>query len=219
MSQLICEKLCLGYGGKTIVENLCFSVNKGDYIYIMGENGSGKTTLIKSILKLIAPIEGKLEISSKRVGYLPQQVNILNDFPASVKEIILSGTINGGFRPFYTKKEKKIAETNMKKLKIEKLTNCSFSSLSGGQKQKVLLARALCAAEDMLVLDEPTNGLDPEAAKEMYNIIKELNKSGITVLLVSHDVSSAVKYATHILEIGNNPGFYTRSQFVGKMEG
>ncbi len=219
MTQLICKNLTLGYDGKAVIENLSFSVNKGDYVYIIGENGSGKSTLMKSILNLISPQGGSIKRNCGKIGYLPQQINTISDFPASSYEIVLSGMLSGGFRPYYTKKEKALAEKNMQKLKINSLKKICFSELSGGQKQKVLLARALCAAEDVLLLDEPVAGLDPQASEDMYKIIYELNKSGITVLMVSHDIDAALKYSSHILDISDSCSYYTESEFAAKRGG
>ena len=211
--QIECRNLALGYDGKVVAEGLDFEVCQGDYLCIVGENGAGKSTLIKTLLKLNAPIRGEVvlndELTSGGIGYLPQQTEVQRDFPASVREIVLSGCLKkSGFRPFYTKEQKKIATENMKKLGIENLEKCSYRELSGGQQQRVLLARALCASEKILLLDEPAAGLDPVVTTEMYSVIEELNKSGITVVMVSHDINSAVRYAKHILHISHKPLFF-----------
>lgn len=213
MKQIECRNLALGYDGKIVAENLTFSVSKGDYLCIVGENGAGKSTLIKTLLKLNTPISGEIITSEKLekggIGYLPQQTDVQRDFPASVREIVLSGCLKAaGFRPFYSKMQKKLAFENMRKLGIEDLENRSYRELSGGQQQRVLLARALCASEKILLLDEPAAGLDPVATSEMYDVIENLNKSGITIVMVSHDIHSAVKYAKHILHISHKPLFY-----------
>lgn len=207
MAQLTCNKLTLGYNSKIILENLSFSVNKGDYLYIVGENGSGKTTLMKTLLRLLKPMSGEIitgdGLLADEIGYLPQQTDVQKDFPASVREIVLSGCQSRcGRRPFYNKEEKKLANENMKKLGIESLSKKCYRELSGGQQQRVLLARALCATQKMLLLDEPVTGLDPNATEEMYSLINDLHKSGITIIMISHDIEAAKKYATHVLHIG-----------------
>lgn len=213
MSQIRAKDISLGYDGKTVVANLNFSVDSGDYLCIIGENGSGKSTLMKTLLGLIPTVSGKIEfgdgISRSGIGYLPQQTNIQKDFPASVKEIVLSGCLSKcGFRPFYGPCEKAAAENNMDKLGILDIADRPFRELSGGQKQRVLLARALCAADNMLLLDEPVSGLDPRASVEMYSIVEKLNKEfGITIIMISHDIS-AVRYASKVLYIGQNPVFF-----------
>ena len=182
MSQIICNNITLGYDGKAVVENLSFSVEKGDYLCILGENGAGKSTLVKALLKLKKPMSGEIVMdeSAERtgIGYLPQQTEIQRDFPASVYEIVLSGCVRGlGKKPFFGRQQKKLAMENMKKLGIENLAKCCYRELSGGQQQRALLARALCASKNILLLDEPAAGLDPVATNEMYSIISDLNKT------------------------------------------
>lgn len=214
MAQLTCENLKLGYDGNVIIDNLSFSVNSGDYLCIVGENGSGKTTLMQTILKLKAPISGKIVMSEglkqTEIGYLPQQTALQKDFPASVYEIVISGCLNKcGFRPFYSKKEKTLALENMEKMGIAHLAKCCYRELSGGQQQRVLLARALCSTSKMLLLDEPVSGLDPKVTAQMYDLIAKLNREDkITVIMISHDIETAVKYASHILHICHGPYFF-----------
>ena len=219
MAQIICQNLSVGYDSKVILKNLSFEVNKGDYLCIVGENGSGKTTLIKSILGLIPTISGKLEtgegLKSNEIGYLPQQTVVQRDFPASVKEIVLSGCQGRmGLRPFYSKSDRLLAEKNMKKMDITDLSKRCYRELSGGQQQRVLLARALCATQKLLLLDEPVSGLDPRVTAEMYQTIKSLNDEGISIIMISHDVDAAVKYASHILHIGNTVFYGTTDEYV-----
>ncbi len=213
MSLLTCDNVCLGYEGRTVVEGLTFKVDSGDYLCILGENGSGKSTLMKTLLGLRNPMSGVITmddgLKKNEIGYLPQQTVVQRDFPASVKEIVMSGFLNhSGLRPFYTKEEKKIALENMKRLGIEDMSKKCYRELSGGQQQRVLLARALCATSKMLLLDEPVAGLDPKVTGEMYELIKSLNKDGITIIMVSHDMQAALKYATKILHVSDRPEFF-----------
>ena len=208
MAQLSCKNLTLGYGTKSVIENLSFSVNKGDYLCIAGENGSGKSTLMKTILRLLQPLSGTISTGDgllpDEISYLPQQTEVQRDFPASVREIVLSGCQSRcGRRPFYNKAEKQLAVAAMEKLGITHLAKKCYRELSGGQQQRTLLARALCAAQKMLLLDEPVTGLDPAATQEMYDLIDQLNKDGITIIMISHDIEAALKHATHVLHIGN----------------
>lgn len=210
---LTCEDLNLGYEGKSVLSGLSFHVNPGDYLCIVGENGSGKTTLMKAILGLIAPLSGKIAMKGglrrEEIGYLPQQTPVQRDFPASVREVVLSGCLNRlGRRPFYTRMHKQQAMDALARLGIRDLASASYRSLSGGQQQRVLLARALCAAQTMLLLDEPAAGLDPNITEELYKLIHSLNREGMTIIMISHDMQSAARYASHILHLAGKPLFF-----------
>ncbi len=223
---LICKNVSLGYDGGVILSNLNFNLSRGDYLCIVGENGSGKSTLIKALLGLKPQVKGDIIINSQdsnldKIGYLPQQTAIQKDFPATVKEIVISGCLNQiGLKPFYNKKQKETALENMKKLGIEHLAKRCYRELSGGQQQRVLLARALCATKSMLLLDEPATGLDPVATQEMYDLISSLNKNeNITILMVSHDIAATLKYSTHILHIGDPIFFGTKEKYLASKTG
>ena len=210
---LTCEDLNLGYEGKSVLSGLSFHVNPGDYLCIVGENGSGKTTLMKAILGLIAPLSGKITMKEglrrEEIGYLPQQTPVQRDFPASVREVVLSGCLNRlGRRPFYTRMHKQQAMDALARLGIRDLAAASYRTLSGGQQQRVLLARALCAAQTMLLLDEPAAGLDPNITEELYKLIHSLNREGMTIIMISHDMQSAARYASHILHLAGKPLFF-----------
>lgn len=213
MALITVSGVSLGYESKPIVTDLNFEVNAGDYLCIVGENGSGKSTLMKTLLGQKNVIAGKIEfgdgLKQKEIGYLPQQTEVQKDFPASVKEIVLSGCLNGcGMSPFYSKEQKKRAFDIMERLGITDLAKSCYRELSGGQQQRALLARALCASKKLLVLDEPVAGLDPVVTKNLYKLITDINKEGITVIMVSHDIHAAIEFASHILHIGNKPLFF-----------
>ncbi len=224
MALISIKDLALGYDRMTVADGINFEVNEGDYLCIVGENGSGKSTLMKTLLHLQAPISGSIEVGdglkADEIGYLPQQTVVQRDFPASVWEIVLSGfQSHMGLRPFYTAEEKKIALENMAHMGISEFKKRSYRELSGGQQQRVLLARALCATRKVLLLDEPVSGLDPKVTAEMYELIKELNDSGITIIMISHDIQAAVRYASHILHIGKEVYFGTKEEYVNSEEG
>lgn len=218
MPLLNCNNLEFQYNGKTVLSDVSFELNKGDYLCIVGENGSGKTTLINGILGLIKPKKGEIKfekgVSNKNIGYLPQKNEIQKNFPASVYEVVLSGCANKlKFFPFYLKKEKQTANKYIELMEVSHIKNKCYHNLSGGQQQRVLLARALCATKDILLLDEPVTGLDPIATSSLYSIIKNLNTEyNITVIMVSHDIKSAVKYASHILHIDKKTLFYGKTE-------
>ncbi len=208
MTYITVNDLTLGYEGVAIVEHLSFHVEEKDYLCIVGENGSGKTTLMKTLLNLNKPISGEIRfqegLTHRDIGYLPQQTLAQKDFPASVEEIVLSGNLSrSGWHPFYDAKARETAEKAMEKTGIAALRKRSFRDLSGGQKQRVLLARALCATDKMLLLDEPMASLDPDVTKSLYELLNELNQEGIAILMITHDIETALPYAKHILHIGN----------------
>ena len=219
MAYITCKDLTLGYEGHAIVSDLNFKVNKGDYLCIVGENGAVKSTLIKTLLHLQDAISGDIitgdGLKAYEVGYLPQQTVVQKDFPATVEEIVLSGTLaKCGWRPFYRKAEKKLAEEKMKRMEVWNLRKSCYRNLSGGQQQRTLLARALCAASKVILLDEPVTGLDPKVTAEFYQVTKDLSEEGIAVIMVSHDVQS-LDYATHILHMQKKNSFYgTKEEYM-----
>ena len=218
MALITCQNTSFAYEGSTVVSNLNFAVNSGDYLCIVGENGSGKSTLIKGLLKLKSPQTGYVlmgdGLRASEIGYLPQQTAAQKDFPASAYEVVLSGRLSArGIMPFYSRADKALAQENIKLLGIESLKNRCYRELSGGQQQRMLLARALCATKKLLLLDEPVAGLDPIVTQELYRLIDKINRdTGITVIMVSHDIQSAVEYASHILHLKNSQVFYGKTE-------
>ena len=214
MSLIRCQDTAYAYDGIQAVGGLNFTVEQGDYLCIVGENGAGKSTLIKGLLHLKKPSSGSYEMAeglvASEIGYLPQQTVVQKDFPASVYEVVLSGCLNNlGWRPFYGKAERKMAQANMERLGITHLAQRCYRDLSGGQQQRALLARALCATKKILLLDEPAAGLDPVVTAELYEIIENINREmGITVIMVSHDIQASVRYAKHILHLCHTQLFY-----------
>ena len=201
------KNLSAYYENRKVFENVNFIVSEGDYLCIIGENGSGKTTLMKTLLGMNIKHTGTVEFNGftkKEIGWLPQKTQHQKDFPASVKEVVMSGFAGRGIiGAFYNKETKRQAIKNMQILDIADIAESSFGELSGGQQQKVLLCRALCAAKKVLLLDEPVTGLDPLVTDELYHLIFDLNKEkGITVITVSHDIAASVKYASKILHLG-----------------
>lgn len=216
MSLISCKNVYLSYENNSVVENLNFVVEEGDYLCIIGENGSGKSTLMKSMLGLKQTASGHLHVTVDGIGYLPQQTTTQKDFPASVFEIVLSGCVGEKKGVFYSKALKQKALDNMKKLDIEHLKNRCYRELSGGQQQRVLLARALCAGKKMLLLDEPVTGLDPIVTAEFYELIKKVNTEfSVTIVMVSHDLHSCLDYASHILHLKRNESFFgTKEEYL-----
>ena len=220
---ITCRKASFGYDGHIVARGMDFSVRSGDFLCIVGENGSGKTTALRGLLRLLAPIEGEIAFSpalgQTGIGYLSQEAVQKKDFPAGVFEIALSGNLGKmGLRPFYTKAEKRGAEERLRQLGIADLKNRCFRELSGGQQRRVLLARSLCAAQKLLVLDEPFAGLDPLISAELYQLLKTIHREmGMTIIMVSHDIE-ATACATHALHLQKKQLFFGSMESYRKSE-
>ena len=213
MSLIEIKNLTLGYDNHVVLKKVNMEIEDNDFICIVGPNGSGKSTLVKGILGLIKPMKGKVIYNGLKqnfIGYMPQETKVDSNFPASVFEIVLSGTLNNlGIKSFYTKKEKEEALKNLEILGIEKLKDKSFCDLSGGQRQKVLLARSLCATSKLLILDEPSNNLDTKSKHELYETIKDLNKNhGITIIMITHDLDHDNLIGNKILSLREDDIFF-----------
>lgn len=212
MSLITVKNLSAYYENREVFKNLNFTVSEGDYLCIVGENGSGKTTLMKTLLGMDIKHTGDISFNGfdrREIGWLPQKTQEQMDFPASAFEVVLSGFSGSTLlRLGQSKKMKKSALENMKRLDILELKGKSFRELSGGQQQKVLLCRALCAAKKVLLLDEASTGLDSSSKKELYSIIRKLNESGIAIIMILHDVEFAISQAKHILCLYEGESFF-----------
>ncbi len=218
MAYITVKNLSCGYSGRPVAEKISFTLEKGSYLTVLGENGAGKSTFIKTLLGLIPALGGEITLGEglgrHEIGYLPQQTDLQRDFPASVQEIVRSGLVGRrGLRPFLRHEEKEEIRRIMTRLGIDGMARKSYRELSGGQQQRVLLARACLAAGKVILLDEPVTGLDPKASAEFYRLIRELNKEGMAVLMVSHDVAAAEADATHILHVGKKVFFGTKDEY------
>ena len=205
MTVLEIEQLKVSYANHVALENINLEIKDGEYVCLIGENGSGKSTLVKTIVGLLKPEEGRvnLNILLDEVAYL-SQTNLKDlDFPATSKEIIMSGVQKHRKLPFYTKKDKEIYKDIIKKLKIEEIQNRRIGDLSGGQKQRVLIARALIREPKLLILDEPATGLDYNITKELYKILEELNKNNkMTIIMATHDIDEINEIKPRIIYLG-----------------
>ena len=227
MALIAMRDVTIAFEGIVAVDHVSFEVNPGDYLVILGENGSGKSTLMRAMLGLVKPRSGSIAygdgLLQNQIGYLPQQTAAQRDFPASVEEVVLSGCVNRmGRRFFMNRADREKAERNMALLDITGLKKKSYRNLSGGQQQRTLLARALCATDALLLLDEPVTGLDPAAAQEFYDVIRELNRShGVAVVMVSHDLGGAIRDASKVLVMDRGLDFFGsvedyRAKFAGR---
>ena len=215
------KNLTIGYDDHIVAKNINAKMSPGDFVCVVGPNGSGKSTLIKTILHLMKPKSGKViyedGLKQNFIGYMPQEISLNPNFPASVFEIVLSGTLNRK-QIFYNKEAKKLADRNLEILKIKNLKTKSFCDLSGGQRQKVLLARSLCATSKLLILDEPSNNLDLKSKTALYQILKDINKKqGITIIMVTHDLDHHNLIGNKILSLNNDFFYGPTSDFVKKV--
>ena len=223
MNLIELKNLTLGYDNHIVLKNINLTIEENDFLCIVGPNGSGKSTLVKGILGLIKPKKGKVIFNNLKqnfIGYMPQETKVDANFPASVWEIVLSGTLNRINIPsIYSKNEKEEALRNMKLLGISNLKDKSFCDLSGGQRQKVLLARSLCATSKLLILDEPSNNLDSKSKKELYDTIIDLNKNhGITIIMITHDLDHDNLLGNKILSLREDDIYYgPTDEFIKKV--
>src|SRR5437588_2416737 len=199
---IVFEKVDLGYGRNVVLRDIHFDIEQGDFLGIVGPNGAGKTTLLKAILGLLKPLSGQVFVSAGglRIGYVPQRESVDTLFPLTVMDIVLMGryTRLGPFgRPGRDDKER--AMEALRSVGITDLANRSYPNLSGGQKQRALIARALVGNPNLLILDEPTNGMDLASERAIMELVRMLHdEDRITVLMVSHLLHTVVNYAKRI---------------------
>ena len=221
MSILEAKNLSIVIDENKIISNLSFELDEGDFLCIVGENGSGKTTLIKAIIGEIQTKKGLKfsKLKQSEIGYISQRSQISENFPASVNEIVCSGSLNSSsFGLRYSKETKDKAKQALLDLKIQNLADRSFSELSGGQKQKVLLARALMATKKLIILDEPSNNLDKKSRAELYELLNQINKQGIAIIMVTHDLDHGNLIGNKILSLsGKLPFFGTVDEYVERI--
>lgn len=198
------KNLNVCYGNHTALRDISFSVGEGEYLGIMGPNGSGKSTLLKAILGLVPTQSGEIRIfgntirdNKKILGYVPQFSDLDRSFPISVREVVLTSKLKGGLHPFFrfSKEQRKEAEKSLDAVGLSGYSDRSISQLSGGEMQRLLIARALAAGPSVLLLDEPTASVDPKSREKIYSLLAELSKK-ITIVMVTHDmtaISSEVK--------------------------
>ncbi|MCX7857329.1 MAG: metal ABC transporter ATP-binding protein [Deltaproteobacteria bacterium] len=214
------EDVHFRYNSEDVLKDVSFELRKGEYLGIVGPNGSGKTTLLKIMLGYFKPTSGKVEIfgespwTLKRkdlIGYLPQVTPVRSlIFPATVKDVVLMGLLSKKrFPRVITKKDVERAEEILSVMRIIDLKNRHVGELSGGERQKVFLCRALIHEPSLLVLDEPVTALDPESREEFYRILMELNREKeITIIMVTHDMGEIGNYATKLLYLDRKVVFF-----------
>ena len=228
MEILEIKNLNFKFGKIEVLKDISFNLNKGDFLGLIGPNGSGKTTLIKIILGIYKNQKGSINLFNKdinkfnnwdKIGYVQQKAtDIQNDFPANVYEIVSMGLLSTKkFPKIINKQDEKKILNKLKLVGMDKLINKRISELSGGQQQRVMIAKALISEPEILILDEPTTGIDPEMQKSFYDLLGKLNKKNITIILISHDVTSITKYVNKIAFLNKELEFYgTHKEFCAK---
>jgi len=217
---LTADNLCFKYDGAEILHGVTLTVAAGDYIGLVGPNGSGKTTFIKTVLGLLQPTHGIVKLFGsdpcaftewEKIGYLPQKVTGFNPaFPALVREVVSLGLLGKkSFPRRLAAADAQALDSVLELLDIQDIRHKRLGELSGGQLQRVLLARALVGRPDFLILDEPTTALDPETRDTFFSTLKALNRdSGVTIIIVTHDVADIGKYASKLLYLDKQVIFY-----------
>ncbi|MDD3861993.1 MAG: ABC transporter ATP-binding protein [Candidatus Gracilibacteria bacterium] len=221
MDQTIVEikKMNYKFGSTLALSDISLEIKKGDFLAIIGQNGSGKTTLLKLILGLYESEKSQISLfgenltefnSWNKIGYVPQKaIHFENNFPATVEEVVEMGLLSGKKNPKIITKEDRVKIANaLKEVDMLKYKNRRIGNLSGGQQQRVLIAKALVSHPEILFLDEPTTGVDTETQCKFYELLKNLNSKGITIVLISHDIGRITKYVTKIASLNQRLEFY-----------
>lgn len=200
------RNLSFGYDKFNVLENINLNISKDDFLAIIGPNGGGKSTLLKLILKLLTPKNGEIVIHEKSssIGYVPQNTNLNVDFPITALEVVLMGHTTKRKKLFgYSSHEISCAKNSLEKVGMLPFADSKIGTLSGGQRQRVFIARALCSNPKILFLDEPTASIDVKGQREIYDLLKELNKN-MAIVVISHDISILLNYAKNVAHINKN---------------
>lgn len=199
------EKVWFAYNGSPVLEDVNLVVKERDFLSIVGPNAGGKTTILRLILGLIKPTRGSVKVfgnspvkARPRIGYMPQHTFLDPLFPVSILDVVLMGRLGTGKHfGFYRKADKEAAEEALKRVELCDIRHRPFSDLSGGQSQRVLIARALVSGPELLLLDEPTANVDIAVETQLYDLLDQLNKK-ITIVLVTHDLGFVSRYVKNV---------------------
>ena len=226
MSENSVIKICdlhFSYGNPVILEDIQLDIKANEFVGMVGPNGSGKTTLLKIILGLLDPDKGSVEVLGKQphqavkeIGYMPQFTAFSRDFPINVEETVLMGRLgNTSSIGFFSKKDKQLVGESMEAVEILDLKKRSIGSLSGGQLQRVLIARARACNQKIMILEEPTANVDMKAEKDIFDLLKKLNKK-ITIIVVTHDIGFISQYITKVACINRTLICHRTSELTGE---
>lgn len=220
MEILKIDNLSYKYNKTNVLENINLSIKNDDFLAIIGPNGGGKSTLLKLILGLLKPQNGNIvkNIKNSKIGYVPQNTNLNIDFPITALEVVLMGHISSKKKIFgYSKEDISCALSSLQKVGMADFANSKIGDLSGGQRQRVFIARALCSSPKVMLLDEPTASIDVKGQNEIYELLKELNKS-ICIVVVSHDISVLLNYAKNVAHINKNLVYHSLDNIQKNVE-
>lgn len=218
------ENINFAYDSKTVLKNVDLEIKRGTFMGLVGPNGGGKTTIIKILLGLLKPDSGKVYINNQpidkfkdwnKIGFVSQKANTFNKgFPATVFEVVSMGlTAKLGYLKFFNKASKKQVLHAIDQVGMSDFAYRNIGDLSGGQQQRVFIARALVSEPDLLILDEPTVGIDFKNVERFYELLHKLNtEQNITLLLVTHDTGAMTNYATNIVCLNQTMHFHGRSE-------
>lgn len=218
------DRVCFSYDGGEVIRDATFSVNQLEFASVVGPNGSGKSTLVKLMLGLLKPTSGQVRVfglkpeeALTRIGYLPQRADLDPQFPATVMDVVLMGRARkGNFIGPYARRDKEAAQMALSLVGLPDVARRPFSDLSGGQRQRVLTARALSTEPDLLVMDEPTAGLDAWAEANLYSLLEELNRTK-TIIMVSHDIGMVSRRVDSVICVSCDVTVHPTSELTGEM--
>ena len=226
MSQNIIEirELHFNYNGQPVLKDVSLDVNEGDFMAMIGPNGGGKTTLLKLMLGLLLPDGGRIRVFGKvprevshRIGYVPQDVHLNKHFPVSVLDVVLMGKLKPGKKRLrHSRKDHMAAQRALDKMEMGKYHDRRIGELSGGQLQRVFVARALVTDPELLFLDEPTASIDTKGQKEFYSLLKELNTK-VTIIVVSHDLMVISGYVKSVACVNQRLHYHDHAELTGEM--
>ncbi|WP_017753902.1 metal ABC transporter ATP-binding protein [Calidifontibacillus oryziterrae] len=218
------------YDNKKVLDNVTLKISQGTFLGLVGPNGSGKSTLIKLILGILQPDEGEISVfgtpiaklkNRHLIGFVSQKANSFNGgFPATVLEVVLSGLVaKVGLFKMFTKKHKQRALQAIASVGMSEYINHNIGELSGGQQQRVFIARALVSEPKLLILDEPTVGIDIKNVESFYSMLAQLNKqNGLTLIMVSHDIGTMTNHASHVACLNKSLHFHGDSEQFHHMD-
>jgi zinc transport system ATP-binding protein len=221
---ILIKDLWFSYDGHPVLEDVNLSIPQGDFVSVVGPNGGGKTTLLKLMLGLLRPSRGEVRVfgaapeqARPRIGYMPQHAELDPQFPATVMDVALMGRL-GHRRPFgrYSRKDKEIVDGALDQVGLYALRKKAFSAISGGQRQRLFVARALACEPDLLLLDEPTANLDMVMEGDLYELLQTLNQR-LTVIMVSHDLGFVSEVVKSVVCVKRKVLLHPTSEITGEI--